>query len=126
MGSVWWAFQLVPMTYLTLIQTQPVSELAGPAGADPRTFPDNWLLDRPDEYNDVWLRVFVHQPLIAGHVVYLLGLAVLCTAGVVRGRRGRRWLWLGLATVVIGMVVQLAATGFALTPGGTGPAQVPW
>ena len=123
--SVYWAFQFMPMAVFTLVQTAPIQEYAGPPGSDPDTFPADWLLARPDEFTHVWLRVYVDQWLAAGHVVYLLGLAALCTAAAVRGSRGRRWLVAGLAVVAIGVIVQLAATGFALTPGGTGPGQQP-
>jgi hypothetical protein len=124
MGMLWWAFQVIPMAYVTLIQTQPVGEFAGSAGTNPTTFPEHWLLQN-DDYEGVWTRVYVDQPMIAGHVVYLLGVAAVCMAGVVRGRLGRRWLWIGVATVALGLFVQLAATGFALTPHGFGPNQIP-
>jgi hypothetical protein len=124
MGMVWWLFQVIPLAYVTLIQTQPVRQFAGWSAAGTRTFPDDWLLAY-DDYEHVWTHVYVDQPMIAGHVVYLLGWAAVCTGGSVRGRLGRKWLWIGAATVVLGVVVQLAATGFALTPGGFGPNQIP-
>jgi hypothetical protein len=124
MGTAWWVFQFIPLAYLTLIQTQPVQEFAARAAANPWSFPEGWLIDY-DEYEDVWTHVYVDQPMIGGHVVYLLGIAAVCTAGVVRGRPGRRWLWIGLATVAFGLFIQLAATGFALSPNGFGPNQIP-
>jgi hypothetical protein len=124
MGTMWWAFQIIPLAYVTLIQTQPVREFVGWTSTNLATFPDDWLLEY-DDYEYMWAHVYVDQPMIAGHVVYLLGWAAVCTGGAVRGRVGRRWLWLGVATVVLGVVVQLAATGFALTPGGFGPNQIP-
>lgn len=123
MWSVYWAFQFMPMAVFTLVQTAPIQEYAGPLGSESDSFPADWLLARPDEYTRVWMRVYVDQWLSAGHVVYLLGLTALCTAAAIS--RGRRWLWAGLAVVAIGVIVQLAATEFALTPGGTGPGQQP-
>ena len=114
----WWAFQVLPLAYVTLVQTQPVSESLELV-ADIRAVPDDWLLEYVAEERG-WVRVYVDQPMIAGHVVYLLGWVAVCTAGIVGGALGRRWLWFGLAAVGVGLMVQVAATGFALSPNSFG------
>jgi hypothetical protein len=96
--------------------------------------PDHWLVSY-DDYENIWSRQYVDQPLIGGHVLYLLGLTVLCVGVALRGRgRGsatqpillaRRLRWIGWACVAGGILIQLWSTGFALTPGGTGEGQIP-
>jgi hypothetical protein len=132
--SAWWAFQWPPMFVISLVQTQPISRWAGPASAGASPFPDHWLVSY-DDYEDIWSRQYVDQPLVGGHVLYLVGLTVLCVGSALRVRRGavatdptvlrRRLRWIGWACVAGGIVIQLWSTGFALTPGGTGEGQIP-
>jgi hypothetical protein len=127
--SAWWAFQWPPMFVISLVQTQPISRWAGAS-----SFPDHWLVSY-DDYEHIWSRQYVDQPLIGGHVLYLVGLTVLCVGSALRVRRGavatdptvlrRRLRWIGWACVAGGILIQLWSTGFALTPGGTGEGQIP-
>ena len=120
----YWVFQWVPMTYVTLVQTQPIEEYAGPRSTDPATFPAGWLLHRPDQYNGNWRHVTVDQLLAGGHVVYFIGLATLFLAAIVRGRDGRRLVLLACGVIATGLLIQLVATDFAFTIRGTSPGQV--
>jgi hypothetical protein len=131
--GVWWAFQSAPMFVVLPVQIQPISRwAASPPG--PVSFPDHWLVHY-DTYERIWLRQYVDQPLIGGHVLYLVGLTVLCVGSALRVRSGstvtqptllrRRLRWIGWGCVAGGILIQLWATGFALTPHGTGEGQVP-
>jgi hypothetical protein len=132
--SAWWAFQWPPMFVISLVQTQPISRWAGPASAHGSTFPDHWLVSY-DDYEHIWSHQYVDQPLIGGHVLYLVGLTVLCVGSALRARSGgaateptvlrRRLRWIGWACLAGGILIQLWSTGFALTPGGTGEGQIP-
>ena len=132
--SAWWAFQWPPMFVISLVQTQPISRWVGPASAGASPFPDHWLVSY-DDYEHIWSRQYVDQPLVGGHVLYLVGLTVLCVGSALRVRRGavatdptvlrRRLRWIGLACLAGGILIQLWSTGFALTPGGTGEGQIP-
>jgi hypothetical protein len=128
--AAWWMVQWPPMFVVAPVQMQPISRSAGPIG----TFADHWLVSY-DNHENYWARQYVDQPLMGGHVLYLVGLTVLCVASALRLRSGaavaqptrlrRRLRWIGWACVVGGILIQLWATGFALTPHGTGEGQVP-
>jgi hypothetical protein len=132
--GAYWVFQWPPMFAMSLIQTQPVSRWAGPTSAGASSFPDHWLVSY-DDYENVWSRQYVDQPLIGGHVLYLVGLTVLCVGVALRGRGGgaatqpiilaRRLRWIGWACVAGGILIQLWSIGFVFTPGGTGEGQIP-
>jgi len=132
--GVWWAFQWAPMFVVSLVQTQPISRWAGPGSAGTSSFPEHWLVSY-DDYEDFWSRQYVDQPLMGGHVLYLMGLTLLCVGAALRVRGGgaatqptrlrRRLRWIGWACVAGGILIQLWSTGFALTPGGTGEGQIP-
>jgi hypothetical protein len=119
---------------MSLVQTQPISRWAGPTSAGASSFPDHWLVSY-DDYEDFWSREYVDQPLMGGHVLYLMGLTLLCVGAALRVRGGgaateptllrRRLRWIGWACVAGGILIQLWSTGFALTPGGTGEGQIP-
>lgn len=127
--GAWWMFQFAPMFVVSLVQTQPIQRWTGPA-----PFPDHWLVTY-DTYERVWFRQYVDQPLIGGHVLYLVGLTVLCVGSALRVRGGgtvaqsmllrRRLRWIGWACVACGILIQLWATGNVFTPGGTGEGQIP-
>ena len=95
------------MFVVSLVQTQPISRSAGPR-TDTSSFPDHWLVSY-DTYENDWSRQYVDQPLIGGHVLYLVGLTVLCVGSALRVRRGgaftqptllrRRLRWIGWACV---------------------------
>jgi hypothetical protein len=124
-----WIFQWPPMFVVTLVQTQPISR---PAGTAP--FPDHWLVSY-DWYERYFARYYVDQPLMGGHVLYLVGLTVLCVGSALRVRSAsvvtqpahlrRRVRWIGWACLAGGILIQLWATGFALTPHGIGEGQIP-
>jgi hypothetical protein len=131
--QAWWAFQWAPMFVMLPVQMQPISRwAASPPG--PVSFPDNWLVTY-DTYEGAWLRQYVDQPLIGGHVLYLVGLTVLCVGSALRVRSGsavtqptllcRRLRWIGWGCVAGGLLIQLWAIGFVLTPHGTGEGQLP-
>lgn len=132
--GAYWAFQWPPMFVMSLVQTQPIARWAGPTSAAAYSFPDHWLVSY-DDYEKVWSRQYVDQPLIGGHVLYLVGLTVLCVGSALRVRGGlapteatirrRRLRWIGWACVAGGILIQLWATGFVFTPGGTGEGQIP-
>jgi hypothetical protein len=134
MGGIWWMLQSAPIFVVSLVQMQPISRSAGEIGTDPSSFPDDWLVSY-DDYNKYWRRDYVDQPLMGGHVLYLVGLTVLCVCSALRVLRGpgvtqpallrRRLRWIGCACVVGGILVQLWAIGFSLTPRGIGEGQVP-
>jgi hypothetical protein len=133
-GGVWWMFQWPPTFVVALVQTQPIERWAGPREAGASSFPEHWLL-RYDYDGNFWARQYVDQPLIGGHVLYLVGLTVLCVGSALRVRNGgavtqptplrRRLRWIGWGCVAGGILIQLWATGFALTPRGTGEGQIP-
>lgn len=107
-GAIAWAWQGVPARYVTLVQLQPVEVQIGPASAGPASFPDDWLLSAPDEYDADWDRVIIHQPMAAWHDVYLGGLVLAAVAVALRGPAGRRLLAVGLAVAVLGVGAQIA------------------
>jgi hypothetical protein len=132
--GAYWVFQWPPMFAVALVQTQPISRWAGPTSAGASSFPGHWLVSY-DDYEKVWSRQYVDQPLIGGHVLYLAGLTVLCVGSALHARGGlaatqptvlrRRLRWVGWACVAGGILIQLWATGFVLTPGGLGEGQIP-
>ncbi|HLM63317.1 MAG TPA: hypothetical protein VK306_03380 [Acidimicrobiales bacterium] len=132
--GAYWVFQWPPMFVVSFVQTQPISQWAGPASAGASSFPDHWLVSY-DDYERFWARQYVDQALAGGHVLYLIGLTVLCVGFALRVRGGgaatppavlwRRLRWIGWACVAGGILIQLWSTGFALTPGGTGEGQIP-
>ncbi len=97
-----WAFQSALVTPFSVVQVQPVSVEVGPVSADPLTFPADWLLSAPGEFQDHWARLFVSARLAAGHDLWLIGLALLFVA-LALPRGARTW-----PTVIGGL---LAVTG---------------
>lgn len=121
--SAWWAFQRPPMFVISLVQTQPISRWAGPASARGSRCPDRWLVSY-DDYEHIWSHQYVDQPLSGGHVLYLVGLIVLCVGSALRVRSEgaateptvlrRRLRSIGWASLAGGILIQLWPTGFAL------------
>lgn len=129
--GVYWAFQFVPLIYVSPVQASPVTRWIAPASAVDLRFPASWWVERPAEFNEYWRRVYVDQPLVIGHGVYLAGLIALAVAAalrppsLVRSAPSRRLRLVGWGLVLGGVVLQLWALGWVLTPGGTGEAQIP-
>ena len=114
LGGVFWMFALMgfwvwntpPLHTIAVIQIQPMTVDLGP-GIVAEQLPTNWLADAPDQYEANWRRELVHLPTVAGHNVYLLGLLGVASGLAVRGHRGRRLAFGGLAGAVGGVVFQL-------------------
>lgn len=104
----YWLFNGPVLAPFSVIQTQPVTVVAGPASADPLSFPGSWLLSAPGEFQDFWGRVVVSPSMAAWHDVYLAGLTLLAASVVLRGRNRRVAGVLGLVLVVVGVVAQKA------------------
>jgi hypothetical protein len=104
----YWAVNGPTVRLFALIQTQPIVVRAGPASADPTTFPSSWLLSAPGQYQDFWGRLVVSPSLAAWHDVYLFGLAALLAGAAVRGRLGRVLGVVGLVVAVLGVLMQKA------------------
>jgi hypothetical protein len=104
----YWALNGPTVRFFALIQSQPIVVPVGPAGADPLTFPESWLLSVPGQYQDFWGRIVVSPALAAWHDVYLVGLTALLAGAAVRGRIGRVLVLAGLAVAVVAVVMQRA------------------
>lgn len=102
----YWLFNGPALAPFSVIQTQPVTVVAGPASADPATFPETWLLSAPGEFQDFWGRVVVSPSMAAWHDAYLVGLTLLAAAVVLRGRPRRVATALGVTLAVLGVVAQ--------------------
>lgn len=103
-GATYWAFSGDLARLLAPLQVQPFQVRAGAWDADPTTFPADWLLSAPGEYQDYWARLIVSPWLAAWHDLYVAGL-VLLAAGVALSGRPRRVL------LVAGLVVAVVAVG---------------
>lgn len=101
-------FNAPVVRWLTPVQVQPVTVEIGPWDADPGTFPSDWLLTPPGEYQDHWTRVVVSPGLAAWHDLYLVGLVLLAVAVAVPGRTRRVLLAAGAAVSVAGVALQWA------------------
>jgi hypothetical protein len=89
LGPTYWLFNTSVLQWLTPVQVQPVHVEVGPAATDPMSFPADWLLSVPGEYQEQWVRLVVSPALAAWHDVYLVALTVLLGAAVVPGRYRR-------------------------------------
>jgi hypothetical protein len=104
--SVYWLFGHPSVTPFSVMQVQPVQLDAGPATADPLSFPADWLLVGAPHTSGGWARQWVSEALAWWHDVWLLGLAALLLAAA-RPRSGRRALLaVGAALAVAGAVGQ--------------------
>ena len=79
-AMTYWLFGARPVTPFSVIQVQPVYLTAGPASADPLSFPADWLLVGAPHVQDGWARQLVSESLAWWHDVWLLGLALLLLA----------------------------------------------
>lgn len=107
-GGTYWMLQGEVARWLTPLQVQPVLVEAGPVATDPTTFPSDWLLSVPGEYQDFWGRLVVSPSMAAGHDLYLVALTLLAVAVAVPGRLRRPLLAVG-ALVAVGAVLLQAA-----------------
>ncbi len=103
----YWVMNSPPVHVLALAQIQPLSIRLEP-GVIPEQFPSSWLVEAPDEFSGVWQRQLVHQPTIAGHYLYLLGLIAVAVGASIRTRTGRRLAISGAVLVLGGIIIQLA------------------
>jgi hypothetical protein len=103
---VYWLFGHQAVTPFSVMQVQPVLLDAGPATADPLSFPSDWLLVGAPHTSGGWARQWVSETLAWWHDVWLLGLAALLLAAA-WPRPGRRVLLVaGVALAVAGVVGQ--------------------
>jgi hypothetical protein len=106
-GATYWMFQGRIVEAFTPLQVQPNYVVAGPASTDPTTFPSDWLLSVPGEYQPHWARLVVSPELAAWHGLYLVGLTALLVAVVVPGRARRPLLAVGGVLAAVAVVLQL-------------------
>lgn len=108
LGFVYWAWQAEPVSFVTLIQTQPFDvPVEWPAGTvDFDAVPDAWLLSAPTDYEPRWGHLVLDQSVAAAHDAYLVGLATVAAGFAVRGRGGRWLLAGGALAAVAGLVAQ--------------------
>lgn len=114
-GFTSWAWQWVPARYVTLVQTQPI-ELDLGRSHDLSGTPDGWLLAAPNEFDQSWRRIVVHEAMAGWHSAYLVGVAILLAGLAVRGRVGTRLAAAGLLVAVVGVLAQVLVAPAA--PGG--------
>lgn len=104
-GATYWIFGSGILRWLAPVQPQPLQVRVGPWDADPTTFPSDWLLSAPGEFQDHWARIVVSPAVAAWHDVYLVGLAAVLAGIAVPGRL-RPWLLAG-GLVLAGLGVGL-------------------
>lgn len=108
-GGTYWLFGGGALRWLAVVQVQPFSVDVGRPETDPATFPADWLLTRPGQYQDHWARVVVSPLLALWHDVYLVGLVLLLLAAVLAGRARRACAVAGLVLALGGVALQHAA-----------------
>jgi hypothetical protein len=106
-GGAYWMFQGRGVQLVTPLQVQPNTVDVGPPTTDPTSFPSDWLLSVPGEYQPFWGRLVVSPQLAAWHDVYIVALTLLCVAVAVPGRL-RRPLLLAGAVLAVGAVAMQA------------------
>lgn len=105
-SGVYWLFNAPQLQPLALLQVMPVRAVAGPASADPLSFPETWLLTRPGMGADHWTRLVVSSEVAAWHDAYLVGLTLVAAAFVFSGRRRRVLAGAGLAVAAVAAALQ--------------------
>ena len=103
----YWVTNIPPVHAFALVQTQPLT-IDLESGVSPEQLPENWLVEAPGEFSGVWKRRLVHQPTIAGHNLYLLGLIAVVAGASIRTRTGRRLAVTGASLAIGGIIIQLA------------------
>ena len=106
-GATYWLFQGPVAQVLTPLQVQPNLVAVGPAETDPTTFPSDWLLSAPGEFQDHWARLVVSPELAAWHDVHVVALTALCVAAAAPGRLRRPMLAVGLLLGALAVTMQL-------------------
>lgn len=109
-GATYWLFNGPALRAFAPVQVQPVYVDIGPPESDPTTFPAEWLLSAPGEFQDHWARVVVSPALAWSHNLYLAGLILLTLAVAVPGRARRPLVGAGLVAAVAGVLLQQAVT----------------
>ena len=104
---VYWLFNSPVLRWLTPLQVPPVPVDVGPASTSPASFPQEWLLSTPGEYQEQWVRLVVSPSLAAWHDVYLVALTLLAVAVAVPGRVRRACAVAG-AVLAVGAVLMQA------------------
>lgn len=107
-GATYWLFDGPVLRWVAVVQVQPAHVEIGPAEVDPTSFPADWLLSAPGEFQDHWARVVVSPGLALGHDLYLLGLVALAVAAAVPGRSRRTLGAAGLLVAAAAVALQWA------------------
>lgn len=130
-GATYWLFGGGVLKWLAVVQVQPFYVDIGPVRTDPRTFPADWLLSAPGQYQDHWARVVVSPVVALWHDVYLVGVLLLLLAVVLSGRARRVLVVAGLLVALAGVALQRSAAPSddgrrveAAAPGGISPDDV--
>ena len=110
----YWVTNNPPVHAFALVQVQPLTIDLG-SGIEPEQLPENWLVDAPGEFNNVWQRRLVHQPTVAGHDLYLVGLIAVVAGASIRTRTGRRLVVAGAILAIGGIIIQFAVMPSGLT-----------
>jgi hypothetical protein len=104
--SVYWMFGHPAVTPFSVMQVQPLVLEAGPATADPLSFPSDWLLVGAPHTSGGWARQWVSEALAWWHAVWLLGLASLLLAAAWPDNGRRALLAAGVGLALAGLVGQ--------------------
>ena len=108
-GATYWLFEGGVLRWLAVVQVQPFYVKVGPRETNPTTFPADWLLTAPGQYQDYWARVVVSPVVALWHDVYLVGVLLLLLAVVLPGRARRTLLVSGLVVAVTAVALQHGA-----------------
>ncbi len=109
--GTYWLWAGPGLRYLTPLQTQPVSVEVGSANANPSSFPSNWALSAPNEWQSGWHRLIVSPELAAWHDVYVVGLTMVLVAVALGAPRVSRTLAAIGALAIVGGVTMQAIVG---------------
>lgn len=105
-GATYWMLNSAELRWLTPLQVQPLMVDVGPPNTDPTTFPADWLLSTPGEFQHHWARLVVSPAVAAWHDAYLVGLTAMVVAVAVPGRVRRMLLVVGAALAVVAVLMQ--------------------
>ncbi len=107
-GLAYWIWNSAYAYSTALMQIQPL-EVDLPASTNPSAVPEDWLVNRPNEYSG-WRRSIVHTPTVIFHNLYLLGLVGLFSGLALRHRPRARMIAAGAAVAVLAVIAQLAVS----------------
>jgi inosine-uridine nucleoside N-ribohydrolase len=108
-GATYWLFGSGLLRWLAVVQVQPFYVNVGRRDTDPATFPADWLLSAPGQYQDHWARVVVSPAVALWHDAYLVGLLLLLVGVVLSGRVRTGLVVAGLVIAVAGVALQHSA-----------------